>query len=168
MVSKKYPGMYVHTEYFKHEYHTDYMDMHYYKRYQDLLQPIFEEVMGDCRVLFKFTLSPTPYTYKTTFEEFITYPGCRHNVTVLVRDDSDIPAKSEKIAEKLKEVNASPAEFMFMTVKDYDKVKNFKDICDWGRFEDSDKDKEILKYYIVRMSTSYEIKYFREGYKYFI
>jgi hypothetical protein len=85
-----------------------------------------------------------------------------------VRDDSDIPAKLEKIAEKLKEVNASPAEFDFMTVKDYDKVKNFKDICDWGRFEDADKDKEILKYYYVSMSTSYEITKIKEGYWYFI
>lgn len=164
MKSKRFPDAYIRVCYFERKYDTDYMEFHFYKQYQEYMQPICEEILGECRVLMRFSMSPTGvFNEKTTFQKFMRTKDFLKEAIIFIKDETNIYEKAERLIDKLKEAEVPHVTIRFITLKDYEPAKKFESHMDWGRYEEEDKEKTILKYYHYSLNADYKIRNKTEG-----
>jgi len=164
MKSKRFPGVFIRVSYFERKYDTDYMEFHFYKQYQEYMQPICEEILGECKVLMEFSMLPTSqFNEKTKFEKFIRTETFLRDAIIIVKDDTNIYQKADRLVEEMKKRKVAQGGFRFVTLKDYEPAKKFESHMDWGRYIDADYAKNILKFYDYAMDRNYEVWHKGEG-----
>ena len=142
MHSKRFPKFVITVNRLKGKYSDGYMEIHFYKQYQEYMQPIIEEILGECKVFYKFYMYPTKvYSPDLTFEEYMKSKRSLKDVYVIVRDDSDMLNKLKKVAERLKELNLPHGYIRVHTAKDYDTIAKMDNLGEVGEYERSHKGK---------------------------
>jgi len=164
MKSKRFQGVFIRVSYFERKYDTDYMEFHFYKQYQEYMQPICEEILGECKVLMEFSMLPTSvYNEKTTFKTFMSTKDRLKSAIIIIKDDTNIFQKADMLLEEMKKRKVTQGEFRFVILKDYEPAKEFESHMDWGRYIDADYAKNILKFYDYAMDENYEVWHKGEG-----
>ena len=159
MTSERFPEFNIHVCYFEKEYTTDYMEMNFYEQYQDYMQPIFEEIFGECKVLLNFTLNPSVvYTEDTTFEEFLKTERSLKSLYVFVENEEGMQDKVLTLLEELKEREAPLGTVRFFVLKNYEDAKAFQNENDWGKYKDEVDRENIIKFYRYSFNREYEIQ----------
>ena len=163
MTSERFPGFYIRVCYFEKEYTTDYMEMNFYEQYQDYMQPIFEEIFGECKVLLDFNGYPSVvYTEDTTFEEFLKTERTLKELYVFIENEEGMQEKVLTLLEELKERETPLGSVRFYVLKNYEDAKAFQSENDWGKYKDEVDRENIIKFYNYSFNREYEIRDQRE------
>ncbi len=165
MHSKRFPKFVIQVDRFRGKHEDSYMEIHFYKQYQEFMQPIMEEILGECKVFYQFTMYPINlYHPDITFEEYMKAKISLKDALVVVRDDSDMLNKLKKVAEGLKELNLPHGGIRVHTAKDYDTIAKLDNLGEVGEYERSHKGKIYNPtFYSLSMDRELGIRDIHEG-----
>lgn len=158
MSSKNLKDFSIYVNYLDNEYLTDYIEKVYCKQYQEYMQPIFENVFGECNVLYVFKGPSGVYTQDTTFEDFLKLDTSLKELLVIVKDDQDMKDKAQRLIDEL-EVNKTPIGMVrFFVLNDYQDAADFRYYYDWISYKKSTEKGDIIKAFYFTYNRDYEIR----------
>lgn len=165
MHSKRFPKFVIQVDRFHGKHEDSYMEIHFYKQYQEFMQPIMEEILGECKVFYDFTMYPINlYSPDITFEKYMKASVTLKSALVVVRDDSDMLNKLRKVAARLKELNLPHGTIRVHTAKDYDTIAKMDNLGEVGEYERS-QEEDIYNptFYSVSLNREFGIRDIHEG-----
>lgn len=160
--SFRLPRCTIKVKHFKGKYMDNYMIMHFLLEYQIKLQPIFESVLGECKLIAGQEYYPTAYWDEdTTFDNFIHNEKTPIKAHVLLKNQNLDSELCKKLVYKLKELNI-PHEHIFLSVpKDYESIKGITDYYDLYSFE-NDNPMAYSDTAIIFINPDFEIREIRK------
>ena len=161
--SEKMPDCVIRLEYFQHEYDSNYIQLYYADQYQNYMQKIFEELLGECKVIYDVYFMPAAvYNEKTTFEEFLHDDQALKEFIVIIPEVDNLDEKTDRLLDKLKELKLPIGIIEFVVLKNYSDSKLLHNLNDWGEYDDKHHD-QIVSIMYYKITREYTIKEKRKG-----
>lgn len=161
--SVKMPRCVIKVKCLKGKYMDNYMVMHFLPEYQKRMQPVFESVLGECKLIAGQEYYPTALLDENiSYEEFIHSENTPIKAHVLMKNNNLTQELCKEMVLKLKELNI-PHEHVFFSVLDnFELAKSIQDYYDLYDYENDNAMAAYRDRQIVFINRNFEIREIRK------